>query len=46
MIEIFSSIIVFTPSILVSEKNVSRLLNFPDDASPRIRAFFLFIEVI
>ena len=31
MIEIFSSIIGFTPSTLDPEKNVSRTLNFSDD---------------
>ena len=43
MIEIFSSIIGLTPSILDSEKNVSRTLDFPDVASPKIRDFFIFI---
>ena len=43
MIEIFTSIIGLTPSILDSEKNVSRTLNFPDDATPRDRAYLFLI---
>ena len=41
--KILCSIIGFTPSIL---KNVSRTLNSPDDASQRVRAFFIFILLI
>ena len=41
MVEIFSSIIGFSRSILDYEKNVSRTLNSRDDASLKDRAFFI-----
>ena len=42
MVEIFSSIIGFSPSILDYEKNVSRTLNSRDDNSLKDRNFFIF----
>ena len=43
MVEIFSSKIVFSPSILDYEKNVSRTLNSRDDSSLKERDFLFFI---